>query len=86
MFEPTELFELLGIVAFPETPEERDDAENTIMVMLSSLETLIDLQASVFGAIRKLMNDPEHYDSQGPSLGYVSVENLKAVMGEDNEC
>lgn len=31
--------------------------------------------------IRALMEDPEHYDTQGPSAGYVSVDNLRAAIG-----
>ena len=41
------------------------------------------LEAAVphlFAGVLELMEDPEHYDSRGPSEGYVSVENLcKAI-------
>jgi hypothetical protein len=36
----------------------------------------------LFAGVLELMADPEHYDSYGPSEGYVSVENLrKAIAG-----
>lgn len=34
----------------------------------------------LFAAVVALMDDPEHYDSYGPSEGYVSVENLRKVI------
>lgn len=34
----------------------------------------------LFAGVEALMADPEHYDSFGPSLGYVSVENLRKAI------
>jgi len=47
---------------------------------IQDLLVLARKQQAAIDAVEGLMADPEHYDSQGPSEGYVSVENLiKAV-------
>jgi hypothetical protein len=57
-------------------PEIADACETVVRKILTAAAP------HMFAEILALMEDPEHYDSQGPSEGYVSVENLrKAIEG-----
>jgi hypothetical protein len=55
-------------------PEIADACEAVVRKILTAAAP------HMFAEILALMADPEHYDSQGPSEGYVSVENLRKAI------
>ena len=61
-----------------ESEDYMDEMRETVRIALEAAAP------HMMAPILALMADPEHYDSQGPSNGYVSVDNLRAAMGSPN--
>ena len=74
-----------GCCANPQfTPEDdnlADSLDINVRALLIAREALEVAAPHMLAGVYALMEDPEHYDSQGPSAGYVSVDNLRAALG-----
>ncbi len=66
---------------FDKAPEPIKDTYRSMALAALEAAELLMLSPRVLTAVCALMEDPEHYDSQGPSSGYVSVDKLRDALG-----
>lgn len=74
---------LLGSVAFPETPEERDEAEKAIMAFSDSVGELLAVKRIAFDKkldeFRAIEKDPERADSSDVMALFINQGEMQEI-------
>lgn len=80
VYSPRGIHILLG-----STDGEAGQAKTSDAAFIAAAPSTVAGLLAVVERVEALMADPEHYETQGPHDGYVSVENLRAAINGEGE-